>query len=46
MSAALAREHLALWLPAFCAAVGAETAQPFYAALARLTPEWLAALAA
>lgn len=42
---ALAREHLALWLPAFCAAVGAETEQPFYAALARLTREWAAALA-
>jgi len=45
-AAALAREHLALWLPGFCAAVGAATEDPFYAALARLTPEWLAAFTA
>jgi TorA maturation chaperone TorD len=45
-AAALAREHLAGWMPAFCAAVGAETEQPFYAVLARLTPAWTAVLAA
>lgn len=45
-SAALGCEHLAFWLPAFCAAAAAGTEQPYYAALARLTPEWLAALVA
>ena len=41
-AAALARDHLAAWVPAFCAAVAAETTEPFYAALA----SWTAALAA
>ena len=36
--------HLGLWVPAFCDAVSADTAQPFYAELARLTPAWMAAL--
>ena len=39
---ALLTGHLAVWMPPFCAAVEAETTEPFYAALARLT----AALAA
>ena len=43
---ALACDHLALWIPGFCAAVVAEAGEPYYLALARLTPEWLAALAA
>ena len=43
-SAELARAHLAVWMPPFCDAVAAETASPFYAALARLTPLWTAAL--
>jgi len=43
---ALAVDHLAVWMPSFCAAVGAETEHPFYAALARLTPDWVAALSA
>jgi len=42
----LARAHLAQWMPAFCAAVGAETTLPFYRVLARLTDTWTAALAA
>jgi TorA maturation chaperone TorD len=41
----LARAHLAVWMSPFCAAVAAETEQSFYTALARLTPEWTAALA-
>lgn len=43
-SAELARGHLAVWMPPFCEAVAAETESPFYAALARLTPLWTAAL--
>jgi TorA maturation chaperone TorD len=39
-------DHLAVWAAPFCAAVAAETDQPFYAALARLTSTWTAALAA
>lgn len=42
----LLREHLAQWMPAFCAAVEGETTHPFYRALAQLTPAWTAALAA
>lgn len=45
-SAALAGEHLALWLPQFCAAVATETEEPFYEVLARLTPAWAAVLGA
>jgi hypothetical protein len=30
----------------FCAAVAAETKEPYYLALAALTPDWTAALAA
>ncbi len=44
-AAALVRDHLAQWTPAFCAAVAGETDQPFYRALAALTPAWTAALA-
>ncbi len=44
--AELVQTHLALWMAPFCAAVAGETEQPYYAALARLTPEWTAALAA
>lgn len=43
---ALGREHLAAWMPAFCAAVAGLTTEPFYAALAQVTPEWTAALVA
>jgi len=39
-AAELGREHLASWVPAFCAAVASETEQPFYAALARVTSGW------
>ena len=46
IAATLAREHLAAWTPAFCDGVAAETTEPFYAALARVTPEWTAALSA
>lgn len=45
LAAALLDEHLARWIPAFASAVAAEARQPFYAALARLTAEWTAALA-
>ena len=41
-AASLAGDHLAAWIPAFCAAVGTETTEPFYAALGQLTPEWTA----
>jgi len=41
----LVRDHLAGWMPGFCAAVAAETEQPFYAELAQLTPDWTTALA-
>jgi putative dimethyl sulfoxide reductase chaperone len=43
---ALASDHLSVWMPGFCAAVGAETGEPFYAVLALLTPAWTTALAA
>jgi TorA maturation chaperone TorD len=43
---ALLHEHLNGWVAAFCAAIAAETDEPFYAELARVTPEWLTALAA
>jgi TorA maturation chaperone TorD len=43
---ALARDHLSIWIPGFCAAVRAETGETFYAVLSRLTPAWTAALAA
>jgi TorA maturation chaperone TorD len=45
-SSELVQTHLALWTTPFCAAVARETGQPYYAALARLTPEWTTALAA
>jgi TorA maturation chaperone TorD len=41
----LVRDHLAGWMPGFCAAVAAETEQPFYTELAQLTPDWTTALA-
>jgi TorA maturation chaperone TorD len=41
---ALLRDHLAVWMAPFCAAVAGETQAPFYAALAGLTPAWTAAL--
>lgn len=37
-------DHLRAWLPAFCASVAEHTTQPFYAALAALTPTWVEAL--
>jgi TorA maturation chaperone TorD len=43
---ALARDHLSGWMPGFCAAVGVETGEPFYAVLSRLTLAWTGALAA
>jgi TorA maturation chaperone TorD len=46
LAAELAGEHLASWVPAFCAAVAAATTQPVYSALAPLTAEWATALAA
>lgn len=46
LAEALVEEHLAQWIPPFAAAVAAETDQPFYSTLARLTAEWTAALAA
>lgn len=45
-AAALQREHLASWLPPFCARVEAETTHPFYRALAQRTPGLVAAIAA
>jgi TorA maturation chaperone TorD len=42
----LARNHLAGWMPAFCAAVATETTVPFYETLTRLTLAATAALAA
>ncbi|HZO62241.1 MAG TPA: molecular chaperone TorD family protein [Gaiellaceae bacterium] len=44
-AAALVQAHLALWMPAFCAAVAAAAEQPFYRALALLTAAWTEALA-
>lgn len=41
----LARAHLAVWMPPFCAAVAAATEEPFYAALAEVTSAWTVALA-
>jgi TorA maturation chaperone TorD len=38
-------QHLSMWMSPFCDAVAAETTQPFYEALARLTPVWTATLA-
>lgn len=38
---ALLRDHLAHWVPAFCAQVARETTHPFYAALATRTPQLL-----
>jgi TorA maturation chaperone TorD len=43
--AELLNEHLGRWVEPFCAAVGAEAEEPFYRALAGITPEWTAALA-
>lgn len=40
----LVRDHLAVWVPAFCERVARETTHPFYAALATRTPELLASL--
>jgi TorA maturation chaperone TorD len=45
LAAILLRDHLGRWIPPFASAVAAEARQPFYAALARLTGEWTAALA-
>jgi TorA maturation chaperone TorD len=42
----LLAEHLAVWLPPFCAAVQAEAREPFYVALAALTPAWVSSLLA
>jgi len=42
---ALLHEHLQVWLPRFCVAVQKEARQPFYAALARVTEEWIERLA-
>jgi putative dimethyl sulfoxide reductase chaperone len=42
---ALLHEHLAGWLPAFCAAVEREAQQPFYVTLARVTTAWVERLA-
>ena len=42
----LLHEHLARWMPGFCASVADETTEPFYRVLAQLTPAWTAALAA
>lgn len=46
LAATLLHDHLARWIDPFAGAVAAATEQPFYTALARLTAEWLAALAA
>jgi TorA maturation chaperone TorD len=46
IAASLLERHLAVWLPAFCSAVEAETEGPFYRALAALTPQWASALVA
>ena len=42
---ALLHEHLAGWLPAFCAAVEREAQQPFYVTLAGVTTAWVERLA-
>ncbi len=42
----LLRDHLAVWTARFCGAVERETTSLFYAALARLTVTWTAALEA
>ena len=44
-AAALVADHLAVWIPPFCAAVEAESQQPFYGVLARLTAAWTETLA-
>jgi len=41
---ALLDDHLALWMTPFCSALAAEAHEPFYSALAKLTPAWTAAL--
>lgn len=46
LAATLLHDHLARWTEPFPGAVVAATEQPFYSALARLTVEWVAALAA
>jgi TorA maturation chaperone TorD len=43
---ALLDEHLRVWLPPFCDAVQKHARQPFYSALATLTPAWVEGLAA
>jgi TorA maturation chaperone TorD len=45
VASSLLEGHLGVWLPAFCAAVGAEAEEPFYRHLAALTPLWLTGLA-
>lgn len=40
----LLNEHLNMWVGRFCEAVLGASDEPFYCALARLTPRWLAAL--
>ncbi len=42
---ALITEHLARWVPRFCAAVQTAARHPYYQALAELTPCWIDALA-
>lgn len=42
---ALLTDHLARWVPQFCAAVRTAAGHPYYQALAELTPAWIAALA-
>jgi TorA maturation chaperone TorD len=44
-TAELLNEHLGRWVEPFCAAVSAESEEPFYRALAGITPAWTAALA-
>lgn len=41
----LLHEHLQVWVPRFCALVEAQARHPFYAALARVTGEWVERLA-
>jgi TorA maturation chaperone TorD len=46
VASSLLEGHLAVWLPAFCAAVEAEAEEPFYRSLAALTPLWVTGLVA
>jgi TorA maturation chaperone TorD len=40
----LLTQHLLIWMPKLCAAVGQEAQLGFYRTLAQLTPHWLAAI--